>query len=84
MYKFKHIIIDVNNLFRRFYSYKLKELSNSYFKTDNVYNKTIVSIIKHVQNLQETYLLENGKIYFLFDNPESKNNIRYESKIYFI
>jgi len=78
---YKHIIIDVNNLFYRFYSVeksKNSKLKLFNLKENNIYFKTLISILKHIERIESQYLTDNGYMYFLFDNPTSRDNIRKE------
>lgn len=71
---YNNVIIDVNNLYHKNYHvYKnmIFEVNNKHIVTGGVYG-----FIKSLKMLQRKFLVEGGCIYFLFDNPDSKQNMR--------
>lgn len=67
--RYSRILIDVSNLyFRAFYSLPriVSEVEGKRMVTGGV-----LTAIKMIQRIEENYLSEKGRIYFLFDNPAS-------------
>lgn len=53
-------------------------IKNNYNKSDKAYEGTIKKCLEKVQYLEDKILLEGGELWFLFDNHDSKANIRCE------
>jgi len=72
--KYDILIFDVNLWYHKNY-HTHKDLSievgNQRIVTGGIYG-----FLKTLQRFERDYLKENGEIYFLFDNPNSKYNIR--------
>jgi 5'-3' exonuclease len=66
---YSRILIDVSGLyFRAFYSFP-QVVSNVEGK--RMVTGGVLASIRMIQRVEEKYLSENGRIYFLFDNPSS-------------
>jgi 5'-3' exonuclease len=67
--KYSRILIDVAGLyFRAFYTSQniVASVEGKRMVTGGIY-----ASLKMIQRIESVYLLENGRIYFLFDNPSS-------------
>lgn len=71
--KYHYIIIDGNNLYWRAMTSHLDETAEF---TNEIYLKGFYRAINMVKELHNTFLESGGEIYFLFDNPLSKINMR--------
>lgn len=70
---YKHILIDGNNLFWRAL---LSQGKIEKKLPEDFYRKGIKHAFEMVNRLEETFLTDDGEMFFLFDNPFSKINIR--------
>lgn len=72
--KFKKIVIDCNNLYyRNYFVFKEYEstVAGKQIKTGGVHG-----FLKSLNVIERTLLLPGGSIYFLWDNPTSKDKLR--------
>lgn len=74
MKKYDNLIIDCNNLWARAF-YVCKQQTQ---KMPDVINKTIQLSIKMILKLRKDFLIDNGKIWVLADNPTSRLVMRKE------
>ena len=74
MQKYKHIVIDGNNLFWRAYSTSKGELVTS--RREKFYKTGLKKAIKMTLRLEKLYGRKDCKVYVLFDNPVSAINLR--------
>jgi 5'-3' exonuclease len=74
--KAKYLLIDISNIFRRNYEIRNKLLINA--EKDKLYRETIKTTLVSIQKLEKDFLVDNGVLYFLFDNPKSKIKLRSE------
>lgn len=72
--KYSNIVIDANNLFWRSVSIAINKFIT--FEEFPLYVGGIQTFLNRVKQLQETYGRKDSQIYFLFDNPFSKINLR--------
>ena len=73
--KYSQITIDSCNLYWRCVcscAKKAKESIDDAF----IYTNVITEFLSRVKDIQSTYGYDNSTIYFLFDNPKSKINVR--------
>lgn len=73
-YTYDNLVIDVNNYYHKSYhvhSDLTYEVGNKKVITGGIYG-----FIKSLQKFERELLKEDGHIYFLFDNPDSKYNMR--------
>lgn len=74
---YDYLIIDGNNLFwRAISSFGKTAVFEKVKFSDQIYRKGLRRAINMVKRREEVFLVEGGEIYFLFDNPFSKINIR--------
>lgn len=72
--KYDNLIFDVNNYYHKahhVYKDYSQDIGNKRIMTGGVYG-----FIKMLRKYEREYLKENGHIYFLFDNPDSKKDTR--------
>jgi len=72
--KYSTAFIDTSNLFRRSY----ESLLSRGFQDKELYQKTIYQTFVSIKKIQKDFLWSFSDIYFLFDNPDSKHNLRAE------
>jgi 5'-3' exonuclease len=70
--KYTHLVIDGNNLFFR----SFVEHSSQTIEGMIVYTQSVIQAIARVNELKERFGFEDSSVFILFDNPESKINIR--------
>lgn len=70
--KYHNIMIDTNELYSRSFGIKKKEFES----TKDLINETIKLTVQQILNIKEKYLLDNGTMWILADNPTSKKIIR--------
>lgn len=72
--KYDNIVFDVNNYYHKSYHvYKdlTQEIAGKHIMTGGIYG-----FIRTLKRCERDFLKEGGHIYFLFDNPDSKKDMR--------
>lgn len=69
---YNNVLIDSHNLFHRYYNVVKSSVTN----TEELFSKTIELFLKGSMQIENKYLLHNGTMWFLFDNHDSKMNMR--------
>ena len=72
----KYLLIDCNNLFYRNYAIQEKQITTN--NLTRLYNNTIIHTLISINKIERDLKCEGGILYFLFDNPKSKINLRSE------
>ena len=69
-----NLIVDSSNLYWRVVATSIQEIS----KVDDVevYSCVITNFISRIKDLKKQFLVNDGKIYLLFDNPTSTIKLR--------
>jgi len=74
--KYDRILIDVSNMYYRAFSVSQNltaEVDGELMSTGGIY-----TVLKMFKRIRETYLAENGRIFYLFDNATSSDQRRKE------
>lgn len=74
--KYDRILIDVSNMYYRAFSVSqnlTSEVDGELMSTGGIY-----TVLKMFKRIRETYLAENGRIFYLFDNATSSDQRRKE------
>jgi len=75
---YKYLACDMNNIYWRSVCSCIKEVvivDQGDLKVD-IYSIVIEDVLKRLRDIKRTYLMNDGKMYLLFDNPTSTLNIR--------